>query len=340
MRPPARLSAVAALALALVAGGCGHPAADTLAAPLDSSPAARLEGLTQLDVRVADVAWRLALANADLCPVNHLRAGWTLQSANQYGMALQPLARQRFGLEGDLPGVLAAPPDSPAARAGLSPGDLIVAVNGQALAAGAAEAESYDGLEANLTMLDAAVARGPARLKVRREGVEREAGIEPVLACANPAEVRAGGGSGAISRTGRILIPAGMAALARSDDELAFVIAHELAHAVLEHAPRPGDPGVRGAANEALTLRRGRTAGSEADADRLGLYLLARAGFAPGPAADFLVWYAERQGLPDSPQISLVSGSLYRSPTGRRRALQPVLEDIAERLAAGRALIP
>ncbi|MDY6922406.1 MAG: M48 family metallopeptidase [Pseudomonadota bacterium] len=334
------LLVAASLALALATAGCGHPGPDAPTPPLSDSPAARLEGLTQLDVRVANVAWRLALANADLCPVNHPRAGWTLQSANQYGAELRPLAIRRYGLEGDLPGVLAAPPDSPAARAGLAPGDLILAVDGRTLAPGAAGAESYDGLEANLAVLDAALSRGPARLSVRRDGVVREVRLDPVLACANPAEVRVGGGSAAISRTGRILVPADMATLAETDDQLAFLIAHELAHAVLEHSPPPAQPGVRGAANARLTLRRGRTGGAEADADRLGLYLLARAGFDARLATEFLVRFAEQQSLPDSPQISLVSGSLYRSPNGRRRALQPVIEDIAARAAAGRDLIP
>lgn len=334
-----RLFAAGSLALALAAAGCGHPAPDAGAAVLQDGPAVRLERLTRLDVRVADVAWRLALGNADLCPVNRQRAGWTLQSASQYGPELRPLAESRYGLAGDLPGVLAAPPDSPAARAGLAPGDLILAVNGQALSEGDANlAESYDGLQANSAVLDAALARGPASLTVRRDGAERSVMVRPVLACAYPAQVEVTGTFRSRTDGRHIFISDGMANLAQNDDELAFVLAHELAHAVLEHRSQPDVVGLRGGSNWAISMRRGLSLGSEADADRMGLFLVARAGFDPQRAIEFLARYDAADGGAGGMQVN--AGGIYESAAGRRRALQPVLEDIAARTAAGRALIP
>lgn len=339
MRAPARLIAAGALALALAAGGCGHPAPDAGAAALQDAPAIRLERLTQQDVRVANVAWTLALANADLCPVNRPRAGWTLQSAGQYGAELRPLAEARYGLAGDLPGVLAAPAGSPAAQAGLAPGDLILSVNGQALVEGdPAAAESYDGLQANSAMLDGALAQGPVTLKVRRDGVEREVTVRPVLACAYPTQVEVSGTFRSRTDGRHVFISDGMASLAANDDELAFVLAHELGHAVLEHRTQPDVTGLRGGLNWAISMRRGLSLSSEADADRMGLFLVARAGFDPWRAIEFLSsWEAVDEGA-RGPQIN--TGGIYESASGRRRALQPVLQDIAARKADGRALIP
>lgn len=337
MRGPARL--IIAGALALAAAGCGHPAPDAGASTLQDSPPVRLQRLNTLDASVAEVAWTLARANADLCPVNRPRAGWALQSASQYGAALRPLAEAQYGLAGDLPGVLAAPSGSPAAEAGLAPGDLILAVNGRRLGEGDPEAtESYDGLKANSTMLDAALDQGPVDLVVRRAGLERQVRLQPVSACAYTTQVEVTGNFRSRTDGRHIFISDGMANLARTPDELAFVLAHELAHAVLEHRTQPDVVGRRGGLNWAISLRRGLSLSSEADADHLGLFLVARAGFDPAQAVEFLTRYEAADGGAGTVQIN--AGGIYQSAAGRRRALQPVLADIVARQAAGRALIP
>lgn len=326
------------LALGLVGGlaACGHPAPD--AGVVQDGPQARLDNLTRQDVRVADVAWRLALANADLCPVNRPRAGWTLQSAGQYGGELRPLAESRYGLDGDLPGVLAVPAGSPAAQAGLQPGDLILSVNGQPLLRGGGATESYDGLEANIATLDQALIRGPIQLVVRREGAERTVALRPVAACAYPTQVEVTGTLRGRADGRHIFISDGMANLARNDDQLAFVLAHELAHAVLEHRTRPDVTGVRGASNWAISMRRGLSLSAEADADLMGLFLVARSGFDPRAAMDFLDLYEAADSGSRYTQVN--SGGIYEPVSVRRRALVPVLADITERRASGRALIP
>jgi hypothetical protein len=135
-----------------------------------------------------------------------------------------------------------------------------------------------------------------------------------------------------------ILVSDGMANLASTDDQLAFVLAHELAHAVLEHRTQPDVTGLRGASNRLISLRRGLSAGAEADADHMGLFLAARAGFDPRAAMDFLdLFEAADRG---ARQTRGNPGGLYGPVSIRRRALEPVLADIAARRAAGRVLIP
>lgn len=335
MAPRAHILA-AALVLGLGAAGCSHPAPD--AGPVQAPPEVRLQDLNAVDARVAGVAWRLARANADLCPVTRTRAGWTLQSASQYGAELRPLAEARYGLDGDLPGLLAAPEDSPAAAAGLAPGDLILSVNGQPLSRGAGASESYDGLQANIALLDEAAARGPVQLRVRRGGVEREVMVRPVSACVYPTQVEVTGVLRSRADGRNIFISDGMVGIAADDDQLAFVLAHELAHAVLEHRTQPDVTGVRGASNWAITLRRGLSLSAEADADRMGLFLLTRAGFDPHAAVEFLTRYEEADRGARYAQIN--AGGVYEPAPVRRRALQPVLADITARKAANRALIP
>ena len=332
----ARLAAVLILGLASGLVACGHLAPD--AGVVRDGPEARLENLTRQDVRVADVAWRLALANADLCPVNRQRAGWTLQSASQYGGELRPLAESRYGLDGDLPGVLAVPAGSPAAEAGLQPGDLIVSVNGQELRRGNASTESYDGLQANIAVLDQTLVRGPVQLLVRREGVERTVALRPVLACAYPTQVEVSGTLRGRADGRHIFISDGMANLAETDDQLAFVLAHELAHAVLEHRTQRDVTGVRGASNWAISMRRGLSLSAEADADRMGLFLAARAGFDPDAALQFLDRYEAADSGARYTQVN--TGGVYEPVSVRRRALQPVLTDIVQHRLAGRVLIP
>lgn len=331
-------------ALVLILGAasaCGSARPGVASGTADASPAARLDSLVDQDRRVAEVAWRLATANAPLCPVVSLRTGWTLQSANQYGPALRPLARQRFGLEGDLPGVLATPAGSPAALAGLDQGDLILAVNGAALAVGDASGTSgYDNLRANLTVLNQAAAQGPLTLTVRRDGQVRTVAVRPTPACAYETQIETNDGLSARSDGRHVFISSGLAALTRNDDELAFFLAHELAHAVLEHRTAPDVVGTRGTANSQISLRRGRSSSAEADADIAGLYLLARASYAPQPAVEALTAYEAASPLNRFAQISLTGGDVYRSPQARRKALEPVLADIARRQQASEPLIP
>jgi predicted Zn-dependent protease len=72
-------------------------------------------------------------------------------------------------------------------------------------------------------------------------------------------------------------------ALVQNDDELAAVLAHELAHNVLQH---------QSSANRKRSERE-----REVEADRLSLYLMDRAGFDPQASVAFWERFRPRRGL-------------------------------------------
>ena len=219
-----------AVALGLGAAACTTPAPGSAPSRTGADdPAARLESLVALDRRVAAVGYRLATASAELCASRRDVAGWTLHAATQYSDALRPAAGARFGLRGDLPGILAVAADSPAARAGLVEGDLLIRLNGQALEQGdTTGVPSHDGLAANVARLDRAMAAGPVILEVRRDGTTRTVTVRPTLACNSFFQVDPSDEYNARADGKGVFISSTMAAYAADDDELAMILGHEL----------------------------------------------------------------------------------------------------------------
>jgi S1-C subfamily serine protease len=164
-RSPASLAALLALAATALSGCGSSPSVPedglAIAAPAEQ----RLIALTDLDQRVATVGHRLSTANAELCPAVRNSAGWLVHAASQYSPELRTLAEARFGLDGDLPGLLAVPEGSAADLAGLRRDDLLLSVNGEAMARGVdRRAAAFEGVEANIRQLDHALARGPVEV--------------------------------------------------------------------------------------------------------------------------------------------------------------------------------
>ena len=293
----------------------------------------RLQALTDLDRRVSDIAWRLATANVDLCPARAASAGWTLHAAAQYSADLRPLAETRHGLSGDLPGVMSVGTDSPAARAGLGDGDLIVAIAGRSLDPGTDGPPRFEGLAANIVLLDQALDDGPTTVSVRRGDAVRDVRIAPVVACDYRFQVDPGDDYDARADGRGVFISSRLAAFASDEGDLAFVLAHEMAHNVLQHQP-PRD--ARGRALPRLTegLPPGDRAVAERDADRVGLYLMARSGVDIAQPARFLRRFAEADWRIRYAQVG------HPSAGDRAVALDAVRAEIEVKRAAGQALVP
>lgn len=293
MRRRAVVAALAAGVLAGVAAACagGGDGLDRVVASAadPGAPRARFEALRSLDARVGQVFHRLITANVDLCPDKGHAAGWTLHAANQYSGDLKAGLADQPDLVGDLPGILAIAPASGAASAGLAPGDVILTVDGTALDRGRLDGPArYEGVARNLAILDAALASGdPVELTIRRGGVDRTVNLVPDRACAYSVQLDPSDELNARADGGRVFISTALAGFARGDDDLALILGHELAHNVLEHRERfdREAPGRRVLGN--LAVAPGSLEAAERDADRWGLYLMARAGFSVDGAPSF-----------------------------------------------------
>lgn len=320
-------------ATALGACGPGAPMAETgleIADPAEQ----RLISLTDLDQRVARVGYRLSAANAALCPAVRNSAGWLLHAASQYSPELRPHAVARFGLDGDLPGVLAVPEGSAAALAGLRRGDLILGVNGVPLARGVERrAAAFEGLEANIIRLDQALALGPVAVAFRRDGNDRTATVTPQRACGYEVQLDPSDELNARANGERLFITTAMAGFAATDDELAIVLGHELAHHVLEHRTWHGAE-TRGRQTQTVPGLSDAPGGAERQADRAGLYLAARAGFDTAIAPAFWRRFGAYNWRVRYPQWG------HPSAEARARALETVQAEIAARRDAGQPLIP
>jgi membrane-associated protease RseP (regulator of RpoE activity) len=303
--------------------------------PDPSDAGARLTVLTTLDQRVARVSQRLLEANADLCPVVRRSAGWALHSARQYSEELRPLAEGRFGLEGDLPGVLAAPPGSAAAAAGVRQGDLIVTVDGEPLGIGDGEQRpEFEGLATNIRRIDAALATGSARLTLRRRDSLKEVVVTPHRACGYEVQLNPSDELNARADGRRLFISTALAGFTQSDDELAVILGHELAHHVLGHRSWNDAGGLGRAVNPAAGVSEGGPGNAEQQADRVGLYLAARAGYDPAVAAPFWRRFGESNWRVRYPQLG------HAAAGTRARNLEAVAAEIAVQQAAGSDLRP
>lgn len=301
-----------------------------------AGPDQRLTALTRLDERVARVAWRLSEANVDLCPVIRQSTGWALHSAGQYSAEMRPLAEARFALDGDLPGVLATPDGSPVSVAGVLPGDVIIGVNGQQLTPGArGRAPQFEGLAANIAKLDAALAQGPADLLVRRDGQQLHTRITPHRACGYEVQLNPSDELNARADGRRLFISTALAGFTQTDDELALILGHELAHNVLRHRSwsETGGEG-RTVVDDNCDPRLCGAGDHERQADRVGLYLMARAGYDPAVAAPFWRRFAESNWRVRYPSLAHASAGV------RATRLEAVQAEIEAKRTAGEALLP
>lgn len=257
-----------------------------IAAAPSASDIELLKGLQQRDARVAALAGRLALNNADSCPVKAPLRGFLIHHIGQYAPALRDAARQAFGL-GERVEILALVPESAAERAGLRFGDALVALNGTLLDLPATpRSASFAPVAEVEARLDAALAAGQVELDIRRDEQQRTIRFVAEPACPALVEVLPGRKLNAWADGKRVQMTTAVIDQTRDDDELAFVIAHEMAHNILGHAAR-----LKAGKRKVALIRE-----HEAEADRLAVRMLAGAGFDPLAASRFWARFGQKTG--------------------------------------------
>jgi len=261
------------LALALLAMALGQQVA---AAP----PEAVGELLAQ-DERLASVSERLLGANAWLCRQTMPLTGLVIHSRDQYSDSTAE------GLFANGPVEVALVlPGSPAERAGIRQGDGLAAVGSVRTSSLKAEGEA----PLRDTIFDTLAAtwpgKGPLTLAIVREGAEQQVVLEPPPGCRALVEIRTRDSLTARSDGRVIQVDFGLVAAA-TDEQLAVIFSHELAHSVLEHRRRLDAAGVRKGFFGEFGRNQRLNRQVEVEADQLTVHLLANAGYDPGTAPTF-----------------------------------------------------
>ena len=294
---------------------------------------AGLAALRAQDLRVATIGWRLATANVPLCRDISPQAGIVVYDLAQYAPEARADARSLFALGGPAT-VAAVVPRSAAATAGLEAGDTIEAIDGVALPTQSVRTQpSFDGVDRTYVAIERAAARGPVTLAIRRGGVTRTIRFTPDRGCTSFVQLVPERSRNANADGRTVTITTAVADATRDDDELAIVIAHELAHNILRHRVRLDEEKVSRGLFAGLGRNGAALRASEDEADRVGLYLAARAGYDPAAGARF--W--ERFGRATDPVIGDGTHPGWRT---RVAALRATAAEIVAKRAAGRPIVP
>lgn len=278
-----------------------------VAAPLPAAAAAvatkasewSLAQLRAADVRVLSVGYRLATANAPFCRATENAAGMTLHHIAQYPDAAG--ARATFGFASDY-AVLALVADGPAARAGLRTDDAIVSLGGMPLVPPAEELAAIDHVAAYRPIawadarMRAALDKGPVQLGILRDGQPITVTITGKPACRSRFELRPSDSYGASADGDIVGITVPMLAFMIDDGELAAILAHEMAHNLLEHRTRLNAAGVQRGLMQQLGRNARLTLATEIEADRLSTWLMANAGYDPKASVRFWTRYGKQRG--------------------------------------------
>ncbi|CDG81828.1 M48 family metallopeptidase [Janthinobacterium agaricidamnosum] len=347
------------LLLALLLAGCSTPRQRTVAglperaapeaAPASPTPqmvAAQetLGKMVMLQDRLYKVAAPLLINNADLCKTQARNLlGFTAKNKYSYPGEYADAAQAVLGYGDPLEvsGVLAG---SGAARAGLRKGDSLIAAEGKPLPTGA-NAET----QAAAVFGPLVASRATLAMTIWRNGDNKILNVPVTRACAFRVDLGNADNVNSYADGQRIMITRGMINFAQNDEAIAFVMAKDMAHNVLDHARSQRSAATVGSIIDNLSSVRpdlSMLAGSgglkpmpqelDAAADSLALYMLARAGYNIDNAAGF--W----QKLAGQYPASVLNGYTANHPATafRLAAINRTLADIKAKQSAKKPLKP
>ena len=304
-----------------------------------------LETTLHQHARLLDVAFAVSTASSDFCGKDVTQGfGLNIAVLSNLREELRGAAARELGL-GNVPQILHVVPNSPAQKAGLKQGERIVSLGAKKIAPG------ENAADAAMRILSAAKA-GPLEFEVTdKKGDTRNVSVTPVPMCDYSYYIGKSDSVNAFADGHSVIVMNGMMRFAASDEELALVLSHEMAHNVMRDEQTMPAAAIPGAIvdfvvsdlfgiNTGGTFTRGGgrsyTQDFEAEADTVGLYMMARAGFDIDGAPEF--WRRIAANYPESIEDSL--SALHPPSPYRSVLLRKTIAEITKKQAAGEPLVP
>ncbi|MES2832749.1 MAG: PDZ domain-containing protein [Pseudomonadota bacterium] len=272
-----------------------QPATSTVATPVPATAldakAALLQAWVNQQQRLYQVAAPLLLKNTDLCPAQSRRIlGFTAKNRFSYSNDFADVARQVLGLDDQLQ-ITSVLPGSGAMLAGIKPGDILLAAGGKNLPTG-------PNAERASSSIIAESIQGNAPIELTVLNGSDTTIVEVVLTRACAVAIDLGNSDDVNSHADgrRVMVTRGMLGFVRSDEELAYVLAREIAANIISPTPRPAVSTVIDrlhtlSINTAPTPDEApipsTTSPTDASVEKLALYMLARAGYGIDGVAAF-----------------------------------------------------
>ncbi|HJV85448.1 MAG TPA: M48 family metallopeptidase [Noviherbaspirillum sp.] len=324
-----------------------EPSAPAPQKPVVSVSPAEMQGLqslVSLQDRLYRVAAPLLVNNPELCKSNARNLlGFTAKTKYSYSADYVNAAQKVLGLDDRLQ-VMGVLPGSGAARAGVQRGDVLLAVEDKPMPQGENAERDAAAILAPLVM-----DRSSVKLSILRNGSTMTLNVPLTYACAYGVELGNADTVAAYSDGYRVLITRGMMSTVRSDDELAYVIAKEMAHNALAHAVRQKMSATVGGIIDNLQRAhpdmrtmvglagvKPMPASLDGMADKLSLYMLARAGYELSQVVPF--WKRMASQFP--PSVMNAYTAMHPATNYRIATMEKALKEIHAKLASKRPLMP
>lgn len=310
-----------------------------------------VEDFVSTNKRLQTVASKIIVNGAELCGdkvapyfgihtwnEDNFQQEWKRAVQAKYGLTGQiHIANVASGSAGDV--------------AGLKEGDVVQSINGWLAPYGKDGPDKF-----SEKLKELGKSGKPVEFIIRRSGEEKKIAISPTQACDFKVSLSADDGKNAYADGKNIVIHKGMMDFFRTDEEIALVVSHELAHNSMKHIDAQKKNAIIGgvfgllldvaaAAGGVNTngnfTRMASNAGAgafsvefEQEADYVGLYFMAIAGYKIDDAPNF--W--RRMATSNSQSISMKTSH----PTAPERfvALETAVKEIKDKIKNKQALKP
>jgi hypothetical protein len=308
-----------------------------------------VEDFVSTNKRLQAVASKVIISGAEMCG-EKVRPyfGFSTWNDDAFKDDWKRAAQAKYHLSGQLQ-VAYVSPGAAADVAGLKEGDIIQAANGKLAPYGKNASNEFG------TMLKELGKSGtPVEFNVRRGSTESKISIAPTNACDFNVRLSPDDVKNAYADGQNIVFFKGMMDFFRTDEEIALVFSHELAHNSMKHIDAKEKNamlgGILGLVLDVAAAfggvntngdfsRIGSNAGGgaysvefEQEADYVGLYFMAQAGYKIDDAPNF--W--RRMATSDSASITMKSS--HPTTPERFLALEATVKEIKDKIAKGEPL--